>query len=53
LKLYLTTLWLHLEYASFVWDPYLKKDTEAIERVQKFGLKVCPTTCSTLLTSPH
>jgi len=26
--------------ASLVWDPYLKKDIEAIECVQKFGLKV-------------
>ena len=41
LKLYLTTVRPHLEYASSVWDPYLKKDIEAIERVQKFGLKVC------------
>ena len=41
LKLYLTTVWPHLEYASSVQDPYLKKDIEAIECVQKFGLKVC------------
>jgi len=41
LKLYLTTVRPHLEYASSVWDPYLKKDIEAIERVHKFGLKVC------------
>jgi len=41
LKLYLTTVWPHLEYASSVWDPYLKKDIEAFEHVQKFGLKVC------------
>ena len=34
-------VWPHLEYASSVWDPYLKKDIEAIEHVQKFGLKVC------------
>jgi len=26
LKLYLTTVRPHLEYASSVWDPYLKKD---------------------------
>ena len=31
----------HLEYASSVWDPYLKKNIEAIEHVQKFALKVC------------
>jgi len=42
MKLYLTTVRPHLEYASSVWDPYLEKDIEAIERVQKFGLKVCP-----------
>ena len=41
LKLYLTTVQPHLEYASSVWDPYLVKDIEAIECVQKFGLKVC------------
>ena len=38
--IYLTTVQPHLEYASSVWDPYLKKDIEAIEHVQKFGLKV-------------
>ena len=38
MKLYLTTVRPHLEYASSVWDPYgnLEKDIEAIERVQKF-----------------
>jgi len=41
LKLYLTTVRPHLEYASSVWGPYLKKDIEAIECVQMFGLKVC------------
>ena len=41
LKLYLSTVRPHLEYASSVWDPYLKKNIEAIEHVQKFALKVC------------
>ena len=41
LKLYLSTVCPHLEYASSVWDPYLKKNIEAIEHVQKFALKVC------------
>ena len=41
LKLHLSTVRPHLEYASSVWDPHLKKDIEAIERVPKFGLKVC------------
>ena len=41
LKLYLSTVRPHLEYASSVWDPYLKKNIEAIEQVQKFALKVC------------
>ena len=30
----------HMEYASSVWDPYLKKNIDIIEHVQKFALKV-------------
>ena len=30
-----------MEYTSSVWDPYLKKNIDAIEHVQKFALKVC------------
>ena len=30
-----------LEYASSAWDPFLKKDIDLIENVQKFALKVC------------
>ena len=41
LKLYLSTVCPHMEYASSVWDPYLKKNIDAIEHVQKFALKVC------------
>ena len=29
-----------MEYASSVWDPYLKKNIDVIEHVQKFALKV-------------
>ena len=31
----------HLEYAAASWDPFLKKDIELIEDVQKFALRVC------------
>lgn len=32
---------LHLKCASIVWDPYLNKDIDAIEKVQKFpALKI-------------
>ena len=41
-----------LEYASSVWDPYLKKDIKGVERVQKIGTLVT-TICSMSLTSPH
>ena len=34
LKLYLSTVHPHLEYASSVWGPYLKKNIDAIEHVQ-------------------
>ncbi len=30
-----------MEYASAVWDLYLRKDIKQIEDVQKFALKVC------------
>ena len=30
----------HLEYATAAWDPFLKKDVELLENVQKFGLRV-------------
>ena len=45
LKLYLSTVHPHLEYASSVWDPYLMKNIDAIEHVQKFALKVCLKDC--------
>ena len=31
----------HLEYACSVWDPYLKRDIDKLERVQSFALKIC------------
>ena len=39
--LYTTLVRPHLEYAVPVWDPHLVKHKDAIERVQKFALKVC------------
>ena len=42
LKLYQSTVRTHLEYASSVWDPYLKKNIDAIEHVQKSALKSLP-----------
>ena len=30
-----------LEYATCVWDPYLRKDINNIEKVQAFALKIC------------
>ena len=41
LKLYSSFLRPHLEYASSVWDPHLRKDIDLLEDTQKFALKVC------------
>ena len=41
LKLYISFIRPHLEYAAIAWDPFLKKDTALLEDVQKFALKVC------------
>ena len=41
LKLYVSFIRPHLEYAAASWDPFLKKDIELIEDVQKFALRVC------------
>ena len=41
LKLYLSIIRPHVEYASPVWDPHHKTEIEAIESVQKFALKMC------------
>ena len=32
----------HLEYASCVWSPHLKRDKDAIERVQRRATKIVP-----------
>ena len=41
LKLYLTTIRPHLEYASPVWYPFHKGEIDCIESVQKFALRMC------------
>ena len=41
LKLYNSYIRPHLEYAAAVWDPFLKKDIDLLEDVQKFALRVC------------
>ena len=55
-QLYVWTIRPHLEYACQVWDPYLKRDIDLLESVQKFALRVCskqwnasyPALCSSL-----
>ena len=46
LKLYSSFIRPHLEYATAVWDPFLKKDVELLEDVQRFGLRMCTKTWS-------
>ena len=41
LKLYLTIIRPNLEYASSVWDPSHRLQIDALESVQKFGLRMC------------
>ena len=41
LKLYIALVRRHLEYAAQVWNPHLAKDILSLERVQKFGLRIC------------
>ena len=41
LRIYLTCIRPHLEYACQLWDPYTDKGTQALESVQKFACKVC------------
>ena len=41
LKLYISFIRPHAEYAAAAWDPFLRKDIDLIEDVQKYGLKVC------------
>ena len=40
-KLYLTIVRPHLEYACEIWDPYLAIDCQMIESIQKFASRVC------------
>ena len=40
-RLYLCLIRPHLEYAVPVWNPYLVKDTQKLESIQRFALKVC------------
>ena len=41
LQLYKSFVRPHLEYCSVVWNPYLAGDIDALERVQRFALRVC------------
>ena len=41
LKLYISFIRPHVEYAAAAWDPFLRKDIDLIEDVQKYALKVC------------
>ena len=40
-KLYLSQVRPLLEYGVEVWHPYLSKDTQALENVHKFALRIC------------
>ena len=39
-QLYLSLVRPHLDYAAQVWDPYLQKDVQLLENMQKFALKL-------------
>ena len=41
LRLYTALVRPHLEHAAQVWNPYLEKDIQCIENVQKFALRIC------------
>ena len=40
-SLYITRVRPILEYGASIWDPYLQKDIDCLERVQKFATKMC------------
>ena len=47
-RLYLSQIRPHLEYGVQVWHPHLATDTAALEKVQKFALRICSRNwCST------
>ena len=41
LKLYLSLIRPHLEYAVQVWNPYPAKDVHKLESIQQFALRMC------------
>ena len=41
LHLYKSFIRPHLEYCAIVWDPHLLKDVDALEKVQRFALRMC------------
>ena len=41
LKLYISLIRPSLEYACQVWNPYLAKDIDKLEKVQRFALRLC------------
>ena len=41
LRLYISLVRPHLEYAAAVWDPHLQCNIQHLESVQKFALRVC------------
>ena len=41
LQLYISLVRPHLEYASQVWNPYLTRHIDQLEKIQKFARKVC------------
>lgn len=40
-QLYLALVRPHTEYASQVWNPYLQRDIQQLERIQRFALRMC------------